>query len=140
MTGEDVVREAKALLGVPYRHQGRDPETGIDCVGLPVIIVRRLGGAVEDYTAYQMEPDGRTLLDYVRRNCDPVFNDMRLGDLLVFYFRRRRELPQHVGIVVQLDPPMFLHTHSGTGKVIEVDFDERWQRRLHSIHRLKGVA
>lgn len=30
---EDVVRRARALVGSPFRPQGRDPGTGLDCVG-----------------------------------------------------------------------------------------------------------
>lgn len=34
MTGFEVVQRARALVGAPFRPQGRDPREGIDCVGL----------------------------------------------------------------------------------------------------------
>jgi cell wall-associated NlpC family hydrolase len=31
---EDIIRRARSLAGSPFRPQGRDPQTGLDCVGL----------------------------------------------------------------------------------------------------------
>ena len=36
MDSEKVVRRARALLGVPFRPQGRSRETGLDCIGVAV--------------------------------------------------------------------------------------------------------
>ncbi len=34
MTGAEFARAAESLLGTPFRLHGRDPATGIDCIGL----------------------------------------------------------------------------------------------------------
>jgi cell wall-associated NlpC family hydrolase len=31
---QDIIRRARSLVGSPFRPQGRDPQTGLDCVGL----------------------------------------------------------------------------------------------------------
>lgn len=141
-TGTAIVGMARTLVGVPYHHQGRDPSIALDCVGLPVAILRGLGLSYDDFTAYEEEPDGRTLIEYMDRNGVRVPEDqMRPGDVLVFFFGRRREYPQHLGILTQrVHPQMFVHTHRGVGKVIETHLDERWVRRIHSVYRLRGVA
>jgi len=42
-TGERVAAAALALVGTPFRLHGRDPATGLDCVGLAALAVRRAG-------------------------------------------------------------------------------------------------
>ena len=34
ITGPDFARAAQALVGCPFRLHGRDPATGLDCIGL----------------------------------------------------------------------------------------------------------
>ncbi len=40
---------ARALLGTPFRLHGRDPETGLDCVGLVGIVLDRAAAAPTGY-------------------------------------------------------------------------------------------
>jgi cell wall-associated NlpC family hydrolase len=44
--GERVLAAARALVGVPFRVQGRDPAFGLDCVGLVAVALARAGAAV----------------------------------------------------------------------------------------------
>lgn len=41
--GEQLVEAAKSFLGVPFRLHGRDPQTGLDCVGLVDVSLRAIG-------------------------------------------------------------------------------------------------
>jgi hypothetical protein len=34
MTGDELAAQARALVGAPFRLHGRDPETGLDCLGV----------------------------------------------------------------------------------------------------------
>jgi murein DD-endopeptidase / murein LD-carboxypeptidase len=56
MSGADVAAAARACLGAPFRRQGRDPASGLDCVGLAGIAF-----AVRDLPA-----------DYALRGGDPA--------------------------------------------------------------------
>jgi cell wall-associated NlpC family hydrolase len=40
MTGRDVVERARSFVGRPFRPQGRDPERGLDCIGLVLAVYR----------------------------------------------------------------------------------------------------
>lgn len=54
VAGERVLAAAQALVGVPFRMQGRDPALGLDCVGLVGVALLRAGAAVtvpRDYAA-----------------------------------------------------------------------------------------
>ena len=42
-TGERVAAAARALVGVRFRAQGRDPALGLDCVGVAVAALRGAG-------------------------------------------------------------------------------------------------
>lgn len=55
MNGDDVIREARNLLGVPYARQGRDPRVALDCVGLVIAVGWALGVEVHaphDYSRF----------------------------------------------------------------------------------------
>ncbi len=41
-TGTDVYTEARELIGTPYVHQGRKKDIGIDCIGVPIWVAKRL--------------------------------------------------------------------------------------------------
>ncbi len=41
MSGAAVLAAARAVVGVPFRLHGRDPATGLDCVGLVAVALRR---------------------------------------------------------------------------------------------------
>lgn len=43
MTGWRLARAAQRLVGCPFRLQGRDPATGLDCVGLLDAALRAVG-------------------------------------------------------------------------------------------------
>lgn len=44
--GERVLAAARALVGVRFRPQGRDPAFGLDCVGLVAVALARAGAVV----------------------------------------------------------------------------------------------
>ncbi|MDE2340864.1 MAG: hypothetical protein KGL21_07335, partial [Alphaproteobacteria bacterium] len=40
MSADEIVARARALVGAPFRLHGRDPATGLDCVGLCALAYR----------------------------------------------------------------------------------------------------
>lgn len=97
------VADARSLVGTEtrWRHQGRDPQTGLDCIGLPRWMFLQQFEALPadlevEFSAYHRRPDGQKLLQTVRDWFDEVpRSDMREGDLIVVYERRN---PQHIAI------------------------------------------
>jgi cell wall-associated NlpC family hydrolase len=114
---EDFAAAAEALCGVPFRLHGRDPETGLDCVGLAAVALERCGRTV-------VAPQGYTLraltvapmLSFAARNgfaATDVGAAALTGDLLLV---RPSPIQAHLAIV--LDRTRFVHADAGLGKVV----------------------
>lgn len=130
---------ARAYLGVPFRHQGRNPAVGLDCVGLLVVAGCAIGLPVElhDCHNYGRDPsDG--LLDRHLASAfgAPVATMLRDDVVSIHYAGPAR----HVGIVGQVgDRLTLIHTSQGLGKVVEHGIDAKWLGRVHRIYR-PGVS
>ncbi|KTT68651.1 hypothetical protein [Sphingomonas endophytica] len=78
---ERVCAAARALVGVRFRAQGRDPAWGLDCVGVVAVALRHAGAAValpRDYaTARGVLPAGA--VPAAMRHCDGT----AAGDVLL---------------------------------------------------------
>jgi cell wall-associated NlpC family hydrolase len=61
LTADDIVAEARAWLGTPYRPRGRS-RTGLDCLGLLVMIGRRFEVPHEDQFDYSNWPRSDLLI------------------------------------------------------------------------------
>ena len=113
--GERVVGAALALLGVPYRRFGRDPATGLDCVGLVVCAHAGAGitaTAVPDRYRWR-DVDGSTIDRWLRAAGCVAVSDKAAGDILV------QAMPggqMHMLIVASDD--LFIHAHAGLGRVV----------------------
>ena len=94
--GERVVAAAKALIGVPWKHLGRD-ERGLDCVGLLVVSVRAAGVQVEDFVGYGRHSTDHSMLNRLLALGArvPVAESWQAGDVLVFTDAR---YPGHCGL------------------------------------------
>lgn len=54
MTPRRLAREAEALVGTPFRLHGRDPATGLDCLGLLAAAMARAGRTITLPTGYSL--------------------------------------------------------------------------------------
>jgi cell wall-associated NlpC family hydrolase len=127
LTADNFVAAARSYVGVPWRHQGRS-RLGIDCVGLLVCAARDCGLEVEDVTAYERVPDGRSLIRLLRRHCAPAaFADLAAGDIALM-----GRPATHVGILTGGYPPFGLIHVPTNGSCVEVRFDA-------AIHGLRGL-
>ncbi len=62
MSGEKLAGAALELVGVPFRLHGRDPATGLDCIGLAEVALARAGASVSLPTGYRLRGDGAAML------------------------------------------------------------------------------
>lgn len=116
VTGNDVVKKARELIGYPYRWGGDSPsEGGFDCSGLIYYIYTSFGISVSR-TTYTQINDGRKITDK---------NKLQLGDL-IFNFDKAG-VPQHVLL------------YSGNGYVIESKY-EGTKISEHNKWNWEGVA
>lgn len=115
----DIVAAARAYLGVKWRHLGRDPKRGLDCVGLVLRAAQDCGLLTEvSYPSYGRRPEGHRLTREIARHADAVpMAKMRPGD--VFIFSGDERLPCHLAIVTEINPPLIIHSYYEVGKVVE---------------------
>lgn len=101
ITRDDVVAVARLLKGVPFEHQGSNPETGLDCRGVIEYIALALGNRPIPLRDYQRRPSGAEFLEKMRaemREKDKA--GARPGDAVLIHFPRDTEA-RHGGIVAQ---------------------------------------
>ena len=113
-TGERIAAAARALIGAPFRLHGRDPRTGLDCVGL-VALALRGGGIVADLDGYALRNASIAgLLAQVPPASLHVVRDPRAaGDILLC-----RPGPAQHHLLVALDAHAVVHAHAGLRRVV----------------------
>lgn len=108
---------AAGLCGAPFRLHGRDPATGLDCVGLVVAALARCGRAVVAPEGYALRAlSVAPLLGFATRNGfapDDFLAPFEPGDLILL---RLSEIQAHLAIAVE--GGSFVHAHAGLGRVV----------------------
>jgi NlpC/P60 family putative phage cell wall peptidase len=142
MTRAEIVAEAAAWLGTPYRHQASLRGVGCDCLGLVRGVWRGLYGdepeLAPSYTPDWAEAAGaETLADAAGRHMAAIaVDDAEAGDVLLF--RWRGNLPaKHAAIVVA--PTRMIHAQQGAA-VAMATLSPWWRRRIAFAFRFPGVT
>lgn len=158
-TRADVVRAARAYIGMPFRHQGRGHPGGgrsaaIDCAGLLVCVGEDLGlrdrrGAAilrSDYADYGPQE----LNEFLQAECTNRLNykgletNIEKGDVVTL---RAPNWVSHCGIISDFEQggwglifayPVRLR-NAPRGQIVEVRLDERWARRVAGLFAWPGV-
>jgi cell wall-associated NlpC family hydrolase len=126
---------ARAYLGTPFRHQGRNPDIGIDCIGLIVLAGEDAGHLfpVFDRTDYGKDPVDGLLEEMLRLAFGPPLSDMQPGDIVAIDFKGA---VRHVGIVGEHPAGLSLiHTNMAVGRVTEARIDWKWRKRIKGVYR-----
>ena len=115
----DFVERARALVGTRFRPQGRDPQTGVDCVGLVLATFGLAQGSVR--RNYRLRGDHsaeieRELAFHFRR----VRSAVRPGDLMLLAAAADQF---HFGIITDRG---FVHADARIGRVVETPGEPRW--------------
>lgn len=111
MSPDQFAAAAEALLGAPFRLGGRDPQTGIDCVGL---VACALGGA-EAPAGYALRNSAidRHLAFAARAGFLPATGSIERGDLIL-----AQPGPAQNHLLVALGARRFVHAHAGLRMVV----------------------
>lgn len=118
--GEQAVARARALIGTRFVAQGRDPSSGLDCVGLALIAYGIDGAGVRD--DYRLSGGHRAaILDFARSNFRRVPRPRRrAGDLVLL---RPGAAQWHLGIWTGAG---LIHADIVSRKVVERPGPPQW--------------
>ena len=106
---------AECLIGTRFRLHGRDPASGLDCIGLVAASLAAIGRT-------PMPPEGYALrnlaiqrwLGHARRSgLEPAQGPVRRGDVLLV-----QPSPVQHHLLVASDPAHVVHAHAGLGRVV----------------------
>lgn len=135
-TRKQIVEAAEKFLGLRFVHQGRSAETGVDCVGLLVLIGKEIGyPEIHDVEGYRRVPRPEVIREVLAKNCDEIpLEDAKPGD---FYFMRYEgRIPRHAAVIYSEDS--LLHA-SKDGVRIEPksNFPDNWFMNAYRVRGLK---
>ena len=137
----DIVAEARAWIGTPYRHQASLKGVGCDCLSLVRGVWRALVGAepqaAPPYSRDWAEASGEETLARAAREHLIEIEPARFepGDVLLFRYRQNYPA-KHAAIVTGSE--LIVHAHDGVA-VAEVAIAPWWRRRLAFAFRFPGV-
>lgn len=134
---------------VPFLHQGRNPNVGIDCVGLAVLAAQDCGFVAHDLNAYSRDPDNGLLEAMLEKNCGPrlaisygtpaLLAALRPDDIVSIDYKGET---RHVAVVAENAHGRLslIHTSSAHGRVAESPINSRWLKMITGVYRLGGAA
>lgn len=117
---EPLAAAAERLEGVPFRLYGRDPATGLDCIGLVGASLALCGRQVRHPQGYRLR--NRSIgpwMGFAEANAlHPVTGPILRGDVLL-----TRPGPAQHHLLVALGGDRFVHAHAGLRRVVVQHFD-----------------
>lgn len=141
ITPQLIVETARTWVGTKYQHQRRIKGVAVDCAGLAAGVAKELGFAIEDFTAYQREPNPGEMKHYLDINLVRVQKDeMQIGDIAWIRFAKN---PQHLGIIGNYEHGGFSLIHASNAlaeqRVVEHRLDDVWLARIAGLWRYPGA-
>jgi lipoprotein Spr len=111
--GERIAAEALRLVGVPFRLYSQTEESGLDCVGLATLAMRRAGASLGPLPVYRMRGMSIARVETLLRSAglEPATDD-RPGDILVC-----ESGPMQLHLMIATNDGC-VHAHAGLGRVV----------------------
>lgn len=135
---DDVVAAAEACLNTKWRHMGRAPNHGLDCVGLVLHAYRSAGFEPHDPGPYRRVPQGDELLEYVERSAVPDPHPGP-GSLVVLWVNAPGK-PQHLAVAAHNGTMIHADGPFGPRKVLRVPLDSRlWLPKVIGYYKPEGL-
>lgn len=107
---------ARALIGSPFRLHGRDPVTGLDCVGVVAVALDRIGHTVVVPANYRLRGGSLDQFDRWASKCGLVAADETVppspGDVLLCLVAA-----QQFHVMIDGGDGL-VHAHFGLGRVV----------------------
>lgn len=113
--GTALAAAAEALIGTPFRLHGRDPASGLDCVGLVAAALAAIGRPAPAPRAYGLR--NRAISDLLgfapRAGLADTEGAILAGDVVLV---RPGPLQHH--LLIALGNTRFVHAHAGLRRVV----------------------
>lgn len=121
--GDRIAAAAHALAGAPFRLHGRDPATGLDCVGLVWLALRNAGFPCEAPRRYALRNASIAQhLHFVdRAGLLAAHGAAQPGDILLL-----RCAPAQFHLAVAAQGSGIVHAHAGLRKVVAMPGPLPW--------------
>ena len=129
---EEFLEKVKYYKGVPYHHQGRNREVGLDCAGLVVVALEDIGLPVKDLEGYARIPNAERLRAIVEYNLKivPSLKEAEPGDIFLMRFATQ---PQHLAVYTG---DGIVHSYSKKGYVLEQRLSDVWRKRVVGVYSI----
>ncbi|MAY76063.1 NlpC/P60 family protein [Citromicrobium sp. WPS32] len=118
-----IARAADDLVGIPFRLQGRDPSTGLDCIGL--VLASLAAAEITLALPADYRPQRRRfILPYealAAAGLIEVREPRRAGDVLLL-----ETGPAQVHAAVAVSRHRIVHAHAGLRRVVESPLPDHW--------------
>jgi len=114
-----LVAACRSFMDVPFRHQGRNPTIGLDCVGMVGAGMNVIGRPYMDRKGYGREPHKNGLRDMLVANLGAAVPraEMRPADVVLVKFDGE---PRHVALITDIGGRLgMIHVHSENKRVQE---------------------
>jgi cell wall-associated NlpC family hydrolase len=123
---------AEDFVGVPFRFRGRDPGSGLDCVGLVAAALSQLGAPVPELAPYSMrQRDFDAQLDVASlAGFTEVDSPLEPGDVLLL-----KPGPAQIHLAIVGRNAGLVHAHASLGRVVSTPLpcptpiDRHWRLR-----------
>lgn len=136
---EALVRSARELNGVPWRHLGRGL-TGVDCAGLVILAARRAGldlfAIARDLPRKYDRKASPELLKIISSHCSQA-QSPAAGVMVLFRFPGEKHA-RHMGLLTEAGTVIHAEAKSRR-QVVEHGYRAHWLKWTHSLWRLPGV-
>lgn len=113
--GEQLALAARSFIGAPFRLYGRDPDTGLDCVGLLVVSLNSIGIRADPPSGYRLRNSaidrwlGHLHSAELIKNSAPI----QAGDVLLVY-----PGPRQYHFMIADGSSQAIHAHAGLRRVV----------------------
>ncbi len=130
---KNIVAAAHACVGARFRLQGRDPATGLDCIGLVVWSAQQCGLALPDASDYLLFDNPARLDGAIARAPLEAIDPRALapGDMVRLMSSSQ---PLHLAI---FGDDSLIHADIRLRKVVEHRLTADWAERIVSAYRFK---
>lgn len=128
MSGAALAKAAERLVGAPFRLHGRDPSTGLDCLGVVIAALAQVGRPVEAPPRYALRNSaaGRFMRLPEAAGFSAADAPSRAGDLLALAAG-----PAQLHAAIVGTSGGIVHAHAGLRRVVLSPFPLPWPMLGH---------